>query len=231
MKPTIKIAIDGHSSTGKSTLARQLAADLGYRYIDTGAMYRGVALYALEQGLIRDGKVAAQKLADQLDSIQLNLSYNPKRAATDLWLNGQNVEDQIRTARVAACVSEVAALSAVRQHLVAQQRALAANGGIVMDGRDIGTVVLPAAELKIFMTAQPEIRARRRYEELKNKGQEESLDSVRKNLEKRDELDSTRADSPLRQASDARILDNSQLSPDEQLSLVKKWVRELAPES
>lgn len=219
----INIAIDGHSSTGKSTMAKQLAAQLGYSYVDTGAMYRGVTLYALRNNLVSD----SAGLTKSLKKVSLGFVFNAKRKAADLYLNGENVEDEIRTQKVAAHVSTVAALSTVRQFLVAQQKLMARSKGVVMDGRDIGTVVLPEAELKIFMTASIQIRAERRYAELQAKGEEVSLNEVSQNLKMRDTLDSNREDSPLKKAKDARLLDNSALSLKEQLALASGWVKEL----
>lgn len=217
----INIAVDGYSSTGKSTMARALAQRLGFRYIDTGAMYRGITLYALREN------IAVERVPDYLDRIQLDFRFDSDEGRSLLYLQGEAVEEELRSAAVAAQVSKVAALSPVRRFLVAQQKAMAEEGGVVMDGRDIGTVVLPQAELKIFMTADPKVRAQRRYEELRGQGQEQSFAAVAKNLAERDHLDSTRADSPLRQAEDARLLDNTALSPDEQLDIAEQWAQEL----
>lgn len=221
----INIAVDGYSSTGKSTMAKQLAEKLGYRYIDTGAMYRGVTLFALKNNLIEQGLVKGE-LLQKLDQINIEFQFNPTRKASDLYLNGERVEDEIRRQEVAAQVSKVAAVSEVRKFLVDQQRQMATKPGVVMDGRDIGTVVLPQAELKIFMTADTEIRAKRRYDELVNKGEQISLNEVRENLQQRDYIDTTREDSPLIQASDAILLDTTNLNVQQQLQIAINLVEE-----
>lgn len=225
MSKNINIAIDGHSSTGKSTLARQLAQQLSYRYIDTGAMYRALTLYALDQGLIQNGKVKEEALIRALPEIQLNFKFQTERLRSDIFLNGKNVEEKIRHAQVANWVSQVAVIPEVRAFLVHQQQAMAHDKRVVMDGRDIGTVVLPEAELKIFMTADPEVRAQRRYEELKAKGHSISLSEVAENLKMRDEKDSNRSASPLRRAAGAFLLDNSKMTLEEQLEQALLWVR------
>lgn len=215
----ITIAIDGHSSTGKSTLARQLALSLGYVYIDSGAMYRAVTLFALENGLIGH-KPDAEALEARLPEIDLRFELNPQTGRSEIVLNNRNVEKQIRSLEVSAQVSQVAALGPVRQKLVALQRAMGSDGGVVMDGRDIGTVVLPGADLKIFMTASPEIRASRRYKELLERGEKVSYQEVLKNVRERDYLDSNREISPLRKAPDAIELDNSDMGHKEQFERV-----------
>ncbi|HSR61527.1 MAG TPA: (d)CMP kinase [Robiginitalea sp.] len=215
----ITIAIDGHSSTGKSTLARQLALSLGYVYIDSGAMYRAVTLFALENGLIGH-KPDAEALEARLPGIDLRFELNPQTGRSEIVLNNRNVEKQIRSLEVSAQVSQVAALGPVRQKLVALQRAMGSDGGVVMDGRDIGTVVLPGADLKIFMTASPEIRASRRYKELLERGEKVSYQEVLKNVRERDYLDSNREISPLRKAPDAIELDNSDMGHKEQFERV-----------
>lgn len=215
----ISIAIDGYSSTGKSTLARQLAKALGYVYIDSGAMYRAVTLYALEQGLIGDQPDAAA-LEALLPNIELHFENNPETGRSEIVLNGKNVEQQIRSLEVSAHVSQVAALGPVREKLVALQRAMGNKGGVVMDGRDIGTVVIPEADLKIFMTASPEIRASRRYKELLERGEKVSYQEVLHNVRERDYLDSNREISPLRKAADALELDNSDMGLKEQYERV-----------
>ena len=215
----ISIAIDGYSSTGKSTLARQLAKALGYVYIDSGAMYRAVTLYALEQGLIGDQPDAAA-LEALLPNIELHFENNPETGRSEIVLNGKNVEQQIRSLEVSAHVSQVAALGPVREKLVALQRAMGNKGGVVMDGRDIGTVVMPEADLKIFMTASPEIRASRRYKELLERGEKVSYQEVLHNVRERDYLDSNREISPLRKAADALELDNSDMGLKEQYERV-----------
>lgn len=220
----INIAIDGYSSTGKSTLARDLARDLGYRYIDTGAMYRAVTLWALRKGWLLNGQVNPE-LNGQLDQVHIEFTSPQRGTAATLLLNHEEVEEALRTPEVAEYVSEVARLSPVRRFLVKQQQAMARQKGVVMDGRDIGTVVLPDAELKLFMTAEPEVRVERRFQELAAKGVLIDRQEVRENLRKRDRIDSNRRDSPLKQATDARILDNSEMSQSEQLALVKQWVK------
>lgn len=215
----ITIAIDGHSSTGKSTLARQLALSLGYVYIDSGAMYRAVTLFALENGLIGH-KPDADALEARLPEIDLRFELNPETGRSEIVLNNRNVEKQIRSLEVSAQVSQVAALGPVRQKLVALQRAMGNQGGVVMDGRDIGTVVMPEADLKIFMTASPEIRASRRYKELLERGEKVSYQEVLHNVRERDYLDSNREISPLRKAADAMELDNSDMGLKEQYERV-----------
>ncbi len=223
MRPII-IAIDGYSSCGKSTLAKALAEKLGYAYMDTGAMYRAVTLYFLNE------KIEPSQLSEtDLDQIidQINISFKGNfQNGQSTYLNGENVEQIIRGKAVSEAVSQVSQVATVRKHMVSLQRKSGAQKKIVVDGRDIGTVVFPDAELKIFMTADPEIRAKRRYEELKSKGQELSLEEVRKNLEKRDYNDTHRKENPLRQANDAIVLDNSDLNQEEQLEKVIKWVEE-----
>jgi cytidylate kinase len=224
---SISIAIDGYSSTGKSTMAKALAAKLGYRYIDTGAMYRGVTYMAQEQGVIvLDIKVA--DLIRLLDTLSLDFRYNSASGQSELFVNDKNVEPFIRKSKVASWVSKVASISEVRRFLVKEQRSMADVGGVVMDGRDIASVVLPKAELKIFMTASPEIRAERRYQELRQKEglENQSLAEIAGNLKERDYLDSTRADSPLVQTEDARLLDNSNLTMEEQLDIAHGWTKE-----
>lgn len=222
----ITIAIDGYSSTGKSTMARQLARELNYRYIDTGAMYRGVTLWAIRQGLF-EKKLDVASLIESLSELHLNFKYDRDQGQSVLFLNDEMVENEIRSSKVADRVSEVATISEVRRFLVEQQQAMAKDGAVVMDGRDIGSVVLPDADLKIFMTADPEIRAQRRFEELQSKGMPETLSAVRQNLKMRDEMDTSRADSPLVQVEDAKVLDNSEINPQEQLKLALSWVREI----
>ncbi|MCX7744235.1 MAG: (d)CMP kinase [Flavobacteriales bacterium] len=222
----INIAIDGYSSCGKSTLAKALARTLGYIYIDTGAMYRAVALYALDHGLIHpDGTMDKEGLINALPSLHIDFEYSKDSGQSDVLLNGVSVESRIRNIQVAELASRISQLRAVRNKLQQLQRAIAQKKGVVMDGRDIGTVIMPDAELKIFMTADPEIRAKRRFEELKAAGKEISLDEVRNNQAIRDYEDTHRTEDPLRQAADALVLDNSALSPDEQLKLALDWVK------
>jgi len=227
-KDKLTIAIDGYSSCGKSTLAKALAEKLDYIFIDTGAMYRGVTLYALKNGFIDEDGVAVDDLVSALDDISLTFELNTDLGGKPiLHLNGINVEHEIRIPKVAAHVSNVAAIKNVRLKLVEEQRKLGKKGGVVMDGRDIGSVVFPKAELKLFITAEPAIRAQRRYDELINNGIHTSLEEVAKNLAERDHIDSTRIESPLIQTEDAIVIDNSNLTPDEQLAQVLELVSEL----
>ncbi|MBQ6652413.1 MAG: (d)CMP kinase [Prevotella sp.] len=213
----ISIAIDGHSSCGKSTMAKDLARRIGYVYVDTGAMYRAVALYALRHGIIQaDGIILGQQLQDSLPDIHIELRLNPDTGRPETWLNGELVERDIRTIEVSNHVSPVAALPFVRTALVAMQRQMGQKGGIVMDGRDIGTVVLPHAELKVFVTASAQVRAERRYRELQEKGMSADFDEILRNVEERDYIDTHRAIGPLRQAPDALLLDNSNMTIEEQ---------------
>lgn len=207
----ITIAIDGYSSCGKSTMAKQLAKSVGYTYVDTGAMYRAVALYALRHGWIEDGQVNKEALISALDTIDVR---QDKDGNTTLC--GENVSTAIRTMEVSNSVSYVSAIPQVRSRLVAMQRAMGSNGGVVMDGRDIGTVVFPNAELKVFVTASAEIRAQRRYDEMTAKGEKVDFNEVLENVRKRDYLDETRAESPLRKADDAIVLDNGSMTIDGQ---------------
>jgi cytidylate kinase len=219
----INIAIDGHSSCGKGTLARHLAEQLGYVMIDSGAMYRAVTLAALRAGADIQSE---ESLAALLPAVDIAFKVNPDNGRSELWLNGVNEEKNIRTMEVAAAVSPVSKHSAVRRFLVDMQRRMGAGKGVVMDGRDIGTVVFPDAELKIFMTASPEIRATRRFRELQQMGVETTFEAVLDNLNNRDQQDSSRADSPLRMAEGARLLDNSSISIAEQSEMALSWARE-----
>ena len=218
----ITIAFDGYSSCGKSTMARQLAATIGYTFVDTGAMYRAVTLLALRSGLVRfdDGTIDETQLRSLLANTVITQRLNPQSGQTETFLNGENVEREIRTMEVSDRVSIVAALPFVRTEMVRQQQAMGQNGGIVMDGRDIGTTVFPNAEMKIFVTATPEVRAQRRYLELKGKGENITLEEVQRNLEERDYIDSHREVSPLRQAPDAVVLDNTNLTREEQAAML-----------
>ena len=218
----ITIAVDGHSSTGKSTLAKQLANALGYVYVDTGAMYRAVAFYALQNGFINENEFDVKGLIQNLDQIYLKFVYNQELGFAEMFLNDVNVERQIRSINVSKYVSKIAEVSEIRAALVKQQQKMGMSKGVVMDGRDIGTVVFPDAELKLFMTASAEIRAQRRFDELKAKGQEVSYDEVYQNVVERDFIDTNRQDSPLIKANDAIELDNSTLSKDEQYHIVYK---------
>ncbi len=218
----IVIAIDGVSSTGKSTMAKDLAKEIGYTYIDTGAMYRAVTLYCLQHDFFKEGKIDEERLQGAMSHIQIALRFNPETGRPDTYLNGVNVEKEIRGMEVAQWVSPVAALGFVRCALVAMQQEMGKEKGVIMDGRDIGTVVFPDAELKIYVTASDEVRAQRRLDELRAKGEEISFESVLENVRMRDHIDSTRAESPLRQAEDAVVLDNSHLTIAEQ----KAWLLE-----
>jgi len=216
----IIIAIDGHSSCGKSTVAKEIARKLNYIFIDSGAMYRAVTLYCLRNGLIENGKVNISELKTNLGRIKVSFRLNPVTQHNDIWLNGENVEEEIRQLTVSKYVSPVAAVAEVRHLLVALQHEMGKLKGIVMDGRDIGTVVFPEAELKIFMTAQPDVRAKRRFDELTAKGEKVSYNEIRANIIERDRYDETRKESPLRKADDAIILDNSHMTREEQL----EWI-------
>lgn len=214
----IVIALDGHSSCGKSTYAKRIAKELGYAYIDTGAMYRAVTLAAMQAGLFDETDAPSlASIENLLTGLAIDLRFNKERQRTEIYLNGVMVEERIREMDVSGHVSYIATISAVRRKMVDYQRMLGKEKGIVMDGRDIGTVVFPDAALKIFLTASVEVRARRRYDELIEKGMKAGLEEVQQNLEKRDHIDSNRADSPLKQADDALLLDNSQMTVDEQM--------------
>lgn len=223
----IIIAVDGFSSCGKSTFAREIAARLGYVFIDTGAMYRAVTLYGIRKGAIADGKADVARLKELLPEIRISFVFDPGRGASDIYLNGEHVEREIRGIAVSNSVSEVSRIGAVREKLVRLQQEMGRERGIVMDGRDIGTVVFPDAELKIFMTADPAIRARRRYEELVAKGERVSLEEIERNIRERDYADQHREISPLVQASDAVVLDNSHMSVAEQMEWVTERLRRL----
>lgn len=224
----ITIAIDGHSSCGKSTMAKQLAKDLGYIYVDTGAMYRTVTLYAMQHQIIdADGNVDTQALHEQMPLINISFRFNQETGRPDAYLNGERVEDKIRTIEVSNCVSPVAAIPFVREAMVEMQRQMGKEKGIVMDGRDIGTTVFPDAELKIFVTASAEVRAQRRYDELKQKGMPADYADILNNVQERDYIDSHREVSPLRQAPDALLLDNSTMTIAEQ----QEWLREKVNET
>ncbi|HAY88621.1 MAG TPA: (d)CMP kinase [Bacteroidetes bacterium] len=222
MEQKINIAIDGHSSCGKGTLAKNLAKELDYLFIDSGAMYRAVTLYMLNEGLTLE-EVAEDPAV--LGNIKITFEYQPEKSFFETHLNGVNVETEIRSMRISKFVSPVSALPVVRDFLVVQQKKIGENKGVVMDGRDIGTVVFPDAELKIFMTASPEIRAKRRYEELQKKGVFVNYQEVLHNIKERDHIDSTRDTSPLAKAEDAITLDNSAMSKDEQARLSLSWAR------
>lgn len=219
----IIVAIDGHSSCGKSTMAKDLAREVGYIYVDTGAMYRAVTLFAMRNNLFdAEGNINTERLEQLLPEVKISFKLDPETSRPMACLNGEVVEQEIRSLEVSQHVSPIAALPFVRAKLVEQQQAMGKEKGIVMDGRDIGTVVFPEAELKIFVTASAEIRAQRRYKELQAKGMPADFDDILKNVEERDYIDSHRATSPLRQADDALVLDNSHLTIEEQ----KKWLME-----
>lgn len=219
----LTIAIDGYSSCGKSTMAKDLARELGYIYVDTGAMYRSVTLFALRNGLFdASGNIDADKLKARMGEINISFKFNEETGRPDTYLNGQLVESDIRTMEVSSHVSPVAALPFVREALVASQRVMGKEKGVIMDGRDIGTVVFPDAELKVFVTASAEVRARRRYDELKAKGMEADYEDILKNVQERDYIDSHREVAPLRKADDALELDNSNMTIEQQ----KAWLME-----
>lgn len=217
----ITIAIDGHSSCGKSTMAKDLAREVGYVYVDTGAMYRSVTLYALQHNLFNeDGSVKTTELEQEMSNIQISFKFNPSTGRPDTYLNNVRVEDDIRSLEVSSHVSPIAAVGFVRTAMVAQQQQMGKGKGVVMDGRDIGTTVFPDAELKIFVTASAEVRAQRRFDELKAKGMPADYDDILKNVQERDYIDSHREVSPLRKADDAIELDNSNMTIAEQ----KQWL-------
>jgi len=222
----IIIAIDGYSSTGKSTLAKHLAREIGYVYVDTGAMYRAVTYYAMKQGLIDEHHFDTKKLISDLDNIDLNFEFNADLGYAEMFLNGENVESFIRSIEVSNLVSKVARISEVRGKLVEQQKKMSLNKGIVMDGRDIGTVVFPEAELKLFMTASPEDRAQRRYKEMTDDGVQIQYSTVLENVTSRDYLDTTRKDSPLVKAEDAIEIDNSSMNVEQTYDLAMTYVKE-----
>ncbi|RRJ90085.1 (d)CMP kinase [Paenimyroides tangerinum] len=223
----ITIAIDGHSSTGKSTLAKQLAKYLGYVYVDTGAMYRAVTYFSMQNNIISNTYFDIEKLKNELKNINLQFVFNSDLGFAEIYLNDVNVENEIRKIEVSNLVSKIAEISEVRTKLVEQQKAFGKDKGVVMDGRDIGTVVFTDAELKLFMTASAEIRAQRRFEELTSKGDSVSYEEVLKNVVERDEIDSNRKDSPLIKAVDAIEIDNSHLNREEQFEKVIKLVNEI----
>lgn len=217
----IIVAIDGYSSCGKSTMAKELAKNVGYVYVDTGAMYRAVSLFGLRNGIITDDTIDETRLQQMIGDIQIGFKTNAD-GKQETYLNGENVESLIRTLEVANGASRVSTIGFVRRELVRQQQRMGADKGIVMDGRDIGTVVFPEAELKVFVTASPEVRAQRRYDELQAKGQPEDYDAVLANVKERDYRDTHRAESPLRQADDAILIDNSYMTKTEQSALLQR---------
>ena len=222
MRRKINIAIDGHSSCGKGTLAKNLAKELDYQFIDSGAMYRSVTLYLMNEEISLEEVEANPSV---LNAIHIEFKFDPMRGFYNTHLNGENVEREIRGMEVSSRVSEVSALGAVRSFLVAKQQEMGEEKGVVMDGRDIGTVVFPDAELKIFMTALPEVRAKRRYLELKEKGIEANLDEIYQNILHRDKYDSTREISPLMQAPDAIVLNNTEMTREEQTRIALTWAK------
>ncbi|WP_339886913.1 (d)CMP kinase [uncultured Flavobacterium sp.] len=222
----ITIAIDGFSSTGKSTLAKQLAKHLGYVYVDTGAMYRAVTFYAMQKDYVSEDHLNKEALVKDLPNINLQFHFNEALGFAEMYVNGTNVENEIRTLDVSRCVSQVAEVSEVRTKLVASQQEMGKNKAIVMDGRDIGTVVFPDAELKVFMNSSSQTRAERRYNELIEKGQHVTYEEVLENVQERDYIDTHREDSPLVKADDAIEINNSTLNKEEQFDLVLKMVEE-----
>lgn len=228
----ITIAIDGHSSCGKSTMAKDLAREVGYVYVDTGAMYRSVTLFALRNGLFKEGSevvIDEEELHRRMPDIHISFKFNPETGRPDTYLNGELVEQEIRSMEVSNRVSPIAAIGFVREAMVAQQQQMGRDGGVVMDGRDIGTVVFPNAELKVFVTASAEVRAQRRYDELKGKGMEADYDEILRNVQERDFIDSHREVSPLRQADDAILLDNSNMTIPEQKEWLLQRFKEASP--
>lgn len=229
--PKITIAIDGYSSTGKSTVAKRLAKELGYIYVDTGAMYRAVTLFAMEKGFINENNFDKKSLINSLDSIYLDFKHNEELGFSEIYLNKKNVEEKIRTIAVSNFVSPVATVSEVRTYLVKLQRMMGLNKGVVMDGRDIGSIVFPKAEVKFFLTAQAQIRAKRRLIELKEKGFDGDFEEILQNVLERDRIDSTRKDSPLMKVADAIEIDASYINREVQfqqvLSVVKKVLENL----
>ncbi len=225
MKKKIIIAIDGYSSTGKSTIAKQIAKALNYIYVDTGAMYRAVTLYAMQHNFVIENEIQADQLIQNLDNISLSFKFNKSLGFAEVFLNGINVEREIRTIEVSKLVSKVAAISEVRKKLVKEQQEMGTFKGIVMDGRDIGTVVFPEAELKLFMTASAEKRAKRRHLELLKRGDIVSYEEVLENVQERDHIDSSRKDSPLMKADNAVELDNSDMGMDEQFERIMSLIR------
>ncbi len=225
-RKSLIIAVDGHSSTGKSTVAKQLAVRLGYVYIDTGAMYRAVTLQAMRNGWIENGKIDEKSLAEGLSRTCIDFKYDAETGRYVTYLNGECVEQQIRGMEVSGNVSAVSGLGFVRKMLVEKQREMGKNGGVVMDGRDIGSVVFPDAEVKFFMTASPEVRAKRRYDELIQKGENVDYKEVEDNVRQRDYLDEHRQESPLRKTEDAVLIDNSHMTIEEEIEYMLETIRQ-----
>lgn len=223
----ITVAIDGYSSCGKSTLAKALAQKLNYNYIDTGAMYRAVTIYCLRNDIIRDSVVDKRKLIECLNEIEVSFVYNTITKTSEVFLNGEHVEKEIRSMQVANNVSAISSIKEVREKMVILQREMGKNKGVIMDGRDIGSHVFPNAELKLFMTADNDVRTQRRLDELMSKGEHHSFEDVKRNLEKRDHDDTTRKENPLIKAEDAIVLDNTDLNKEEQLVFVLKLINDL----
>ncbi|MBC7693862.1 MAG: (d)CMP kinase [Burkholderiales bacterium] len=223
----ITIAIDGYSSCGKSTLAKALAQKLNYNYIDTGAMYRAVTIYCLRNNIIKESVVDVPKLISSLKNIDVSFVYNTITKTSEVFLNGEHVEREIRTMEVANNVSAISSIKEVREKMVVLQREMGKNKGVIMDGRDIGSHVFPNAELKLFMTAEGDVRTQRRLDESRSKGERHSFEDVKRNLEKRDHDDTTRKENPLKQAEDAIVLDNTDISKEEQLTFVVKLINDL----
>ncbi len=227
----IIIAIDGYSSCGKSTVAKEIAKKLNYLFIDSGAMYRAVTLYFIREGIVDEGAINLSELKMKLGLIHIKFAHNPATSHNDIYLNGENIEEEIRQLAVAQNVSQIAAIAEVRQFLVAQQKEMGRSKGIVMDGRDIGTVVFPEAELKIFMTADPKIRAQRRYDEMVGKNEQVNFNEILANINERDRYDESRAESPLCKAKDAIVLDNSYMTRNEQLDWIMNEVKNMRYET
>lgn len=221
----ITIAIDGFSSCGKSTLAKALAFELGYVFVDTGAMYRAVTLFCFRKGLVSKETVNQNAIIDHLNQIEIHFERNKETSKLEIYLNNEVVEREIRSLEISSLVSKVASIKEVRQKLVVEQKKMGEKGGVVMDGRDIGSVVFPHAELKLFVTASPEVRTDRRFKELLSTDPNITREEIRQNLEERDHLDSTRSESPLIQTEDAVVIDNSDINQQEQLELALELVR------
>lgn len=222
----ITIAIDGYSSCGKSTLAKEIAKILNYRYVDSGAMYRAVTFHLIKNGILKDGAYISKAIINELPLIDIDFVFNKKKSTSETFLNGVNIEKEIRTLEISKQVSPISTIEEVRTKLVTLQQQIGLNGAVIMDGRDIGTVVFPNADIKLFMTANMDIRAERRHKELESKGQNVNFDEVRENLNRRDYIDMNRDISPLRQADDAIVIDNTNLTRDEQLELALQIINQ-----